>query len=277
MDWHFEQGGKAMGPVSDSQLEELVRSGTVTERTLVWRQGMENWQAYGSVRSETGGAPLPGAVPLTGGADQARCAECGRFFTKDNLVSISNTWICAECKPLFVQKLREGVAGGRMKVWRQGRTLVMAKDAALPDRCVKCNVPTGGQKLPRSLYWHHPAIYAVILLNLLIYVVVALIVRKRANIAVGLCEKHRAIRKRAILTAWILVLIGAGLIIVGIAAGSGADNAWMILGGIVLLLFAAVYGAVRARIVRARRMDGDYVWLDGVCRPYLEELPDWTG
>jgi uncharacterized RDD family membrane protein YckC len=39
----------------------------------------------------------------------SRCSECGRVLNEDELIRFGNALVCAECKPLFVQKLREGV------------------------------------------------------------------------------------------------------------------------------------------------------------------------
>jgi uncharacterized RDD family membrane protein YckC len=40
----------------------------------------------------------------------SRCSECGRVLDEDELIRFGNVLVCAECKPLYVQKLREGVA-----------------------------------------------------------------------------------------------------------------------------------------------------------------------
>jgi uncharacterized RDD family membrane protein YckC len=40
----------------------------------------------------------------------SRCSECGRVLDEDELIRFGNALVCAECKPLYVQKLREGVA-----------------------------------------------------------------------------------------------------------------------------------------------------------------------
>ena len=40
----------------------------------------------------------------------SRCSECGRVLNEDELIRFGNNLVCAECKPLYVQKLREGVA-----------------------------------------------------------------------------------------------------------------------------------------------------------------------
>jgi uncharacterized RDD family membrane protein YckC len=36
------------------------------------------------------------------------CSQCGRSFPRDQVVTFDDQVICAACKPLFVQKLREG-------------------------------------------------------------------------------------------------------------------------------------------------------------------------
>jgi uncharacterized RDD family membrane protein YckC len=38
-----------------------------------------------------------------------RCSECNRDFGEDQLIRFGDSMVCAECKPLFVQKLREGL------------------------------------------------------------------------------------------------------------------------------------------------------------------------
>jgi uncharacterized RDD family membrane protein YckC len=38
-----------------------------------------------------------------------RCSECNRDFGADELITFGNAMVCAECKPVFVQKLREGI------------------------------------------------------------------------------------------------------------------------------------------------------------------------
>ena len=41
------------------------------------------------------------------------CSECGRPFASEDLVRFGNVAVCAECKPNYVQQMREGavVAG----------------------------------------------------------------------------------------------------------------------------------------------------------------------
>lgn len=87
--------------------------------------------------------------------------------------------------------------------WRDGKLLVMRPEANLPDRCIRCNAPAGGFRFKRNLSWHPPGWYLLLFFNLIIYVIVALIVRKRAKVAVGLCARHRKKRANAIILGWL--------------------------------------------------------------------------
>src|SRR5215204_721400 len=44
MTWYFVDRGQQAGPVSDVQLDEHILGGKILPETLVWREGMENWQ-----------------------------------------------------------------------------------------------------------------------------------------------------------------------------------------------------------------------------------------
>jgi hypothetical protein len=64
--------GQQQGPLSEAQLRELIATGKVTPETLVWTEGMANWQKAGDIPGLlTGGGPpamsgSPG-VPASGG------------------------------------------------------------------------------------------------------------------------------------------------------------------------------------------------------------------
>jgi uncharacterized RDD family membrane protein YckC len=116
MNWYYVENGQQSGPVTDAQLEELRLAGTITPDTLVWREGMSDWQPYRDVKvvaEPPPHAPAPpqsteaaaGAAPLPGGLV---CAECGQAFPPDQMIRHGNVFICAGCKPVFLQKLGEG-------------------------------------------------------------------------------------------------------------------------------------------------------------------------
>ncbi len=111
MSWYYAENGKQVGPITEAEFESLVQRGTVRDHTLVWKEGMANWQAYSQVRSPAQpalGAPPPVAPAAGPAAGEVVCVECGRTFTQDNAIQYGTSWVCATCKPVFVQRLREG-------------------------------------------------------------------------------------------------------------------------------------------------------------------------
>ena len=157
-------------------------------------------------------------------------------------------------------------------VWREGKLLVMEKRAELPPRCVKCNAPATGKPLKRKLYWHAPGWYALVLLNLLFYAVVALLVRKTATIHVGLCDRHRGRRRMWIGIAWSMVIAAIAMPFALIPVGEDAVIA-AVAATVILLLAAALTGLYGARVVHATKIDDIRAWVAGVCPAYLAELP----
>jgi hypothetical protein len=265
MEWYYADGDQRRGPMSEEELQKLAGSGKVLPHTLVWRQGMANWQPYASVQIA--------AAPVAGPAEAGRCAECGRTFSTNDMVHYENSWVCAACKPIFLQRLKEGAPPpASMMLWRSDRVLVMNKEATLPDRCVKCNAPAHGQRLKRQLYWHSPYLYLLVVINLLIYAIVALLVRKKARVEIGLCDAHRTKRRIAIALGWLMGLGGFVTFIVSLA------NEWWALALISFVVFiAGFFVGARGSMVSAKKIDQQFVWIRGVCRPYLDTLPEWSG
>ncbi len=119
MNWFYADAGKQAGPIDDAELARFVTSGKITGDTLVWREGMANWQTYWDVRREEmhagESAPpvlpalaVPPAAALALGPNEILCAECRQVFDKGSAIPFEHFFICANCKPAFVQKLKEG-------------------------------------------------------------------------------------------------------------------------------------------------------------------------
>jgi len=163
-------------------------------------------------------------------------------------------------------------------VWRDRKLLVMNKHATLPDICVKSNEPCQGRRLKRNMYWHHPALFVTVLLGILIYAILAVVIRKNALVWVPLSDQWWARRRRAIATAWGLALLGLAVAIGGpiLAAQTKVDSLNIgILLGIVLVLVGMIYAAFKTPMVSPARIDDDFVWLKGVHPAYLAALPDY--
>ena len=63
MTWFYVDAGQQAGPVPDEQMDELVRNGKVRGDTLVWREGLANWQPYSQARPEGVQPPAPPPPP----------------------------------------------------------------------------------------------------------------------------------------------------------------------------------------------------------------------
>jgi hypothetical protein len=270
VNWYYANNGQQTGPISEAELDSLAVRGTVTPTTLVWREGMPQWQPYRTVHQPVAATPSPLLPPII---QQSQCVECQRGFPQEDLLRYENVFVCAACKPAFFQKLREGVATGVLGgLWRSGKLLVLRRETQLPDHCTKCNKPANGFRLRRNLSWHAPWLL-ILLISPIIYVIVAVIVSKRAKIQIGLCPEHRRTRARDLLIAWLIFASSVAAFVLSAVLSNG----WYMLIGIGLLLVSAIYGSVRVPMVQAKRIDDQFVWLNGVSDDYRRDLPEFTG
>jgi hypothetical protein len=157
--------------------------------------------------------------------------------------------------------------------WRDGKVLVMLNGSLLPDRCVKCNAPADLPTKPRKMYWHHPAIYIIALFALLIYAIVAIIVRKQAVVNVGLCAEHK--RRRI----WGLSL-GAGGLLLGIVimiVGAANDACGFALFGLLLFLAGLIAAARLSRLLYPVEITEKIARFKGCGEAFLDGLPSLDG
>lgn len=160
-------------------------------------------------------------------------------------------------------------------IWRWGKVLVMSRHARLPNRCVKSNEPTQ-LRLKRSLSWHHPAIFLGLCAGLLIYVILALVLRKTATIEVGLSKLWFSRRRWAIALGWLFALSSICLIVLGVQLHRTEYRSLVVVAGILGALASLVLANIRAAIVTPYKITDDYIFVKGVHRDYLETLPEWS-
>lgn len=69
---------------------------------------------FGAMASGIGGAVaggVAGAVAGMGGPSQTiTCVNCGQLFPSSAAVMIGSSWVCGNCKPVYMQRMREGGA-----------------------------------------------------------------------------------------------------------------------------------------------------------------------
>jgi len=140
----------------------------------------------------------------------------------------------------------------------------------LPPLCVRCGAPSNGKPVKKAFSWHHPALY-FLLISPLIYVIVAVIVRKMMKINVPLCQEHAKRRSIAVTLAWVLPLIGiADAFILPQFNVDGGIVALVTTG---LILAGLVIWAIVGNPIRPARIDKTHGEFSGFCETFLQQFP----
>ncbi len=245
------RGEEGLEFISDTTLDEHPNDRTIDEH------------AFESTLDEPPELRQRTAAKTSSGGTKP-CPMCGETIKAVAL-------ICRFCgEDLGASERRRGQG-----VWRDGSQLVMCKDAELPVRCVKTNEPTD-RTLRRRLTWHNPLIY-ILVLSPLIYIIVALIVQKTANIKVGLSPEGFRSRRWGIAIGWLSFLLGGVTFIVGVSNSKPNNNWWiMIIAGLLGGLIGIIVGIIKSRVVSPAKITDSHVWLEGIHSDYLSSLPQWS-
>lgn len=150
MVWYYVKDGARQGPVEEAELNRLVGQSIVRPDTLVWCEGMSDWRPYSTVAPAPAppAPPPPAVIPVeplvvaspaltesTPAQEQLQafqtaapapvaqaaspvlyCTQCGRQYPGDEMVRFGAATVCANCKDIYAQRLRETgqVAGARV-------------------------------------------------------------------------------------------------------------------------------------------------------------------
>src|SRR5687768_17258167 len=89
--YHYVVNGQSNGPVTIEQIDDLVKSGSLAAETLIWTDGMPEWQPYSAVR---GGSATSGTTVATGTALASAspiagamvCSVCNQSYPADQVI-----------------------------------------------------------------------------------------------------------------------------------------------------------------------------------------------
>lgn len=115
MTWFFVSAGQQSGPITDIQLDEYILAGKILPDTLIWREGMENWQPCEEIKSAIAlKAPHKVAAGRKSNGNttvaEIVCVECGGLQPHAGALKQGEGWICAACKPAHVQRAKTPAA-----------------------------------------------------------------------------------------------------------------------------------------------------------------------
>jgi uncharacterized RDD family membrane protein YckC len=109
MSWYYAENNERRGPIEDAAFQSLLSAGTIKPDTLVWREGFADWIPYSSAGSVTSPVSTsPGGAAGAVSSSDVACSQCGGHFPADETVTYEGRHVCAACKPLFFQKVKEG-------------------------------------------------------------------------------------------------------------------------------------------------------------------------
>lgn len=95
--WYYENEGIQLGPFTDEEFNGLVQIGKITSSTHVWHEGLTGWMRFAELNPSA--PPQPSSMP---------CAECGRTFSAAEMIQLQGRYVCAGCKPIAIQRMKEG-------------------------------------------------------------------------------------------------------------------------------------------------------------------------
>ena len=162
-------------------------------------------------------------------------------------------------------------------LWRDGKTLVMHRDARLLPLCVRSGDPVNEQGITKKLSWHHPLIALSVFAGCLIYIILAVVLTKKATIEIPLCEDEKRKRTRAVgicIVFGLLSVLGFfGSIYLLAEYSTEAAGALGLLASLIIGVCALGYGNHRSRILRPTKITDSHLWLRGMHPTVLAELP----
>ena len=109
MSWFYVRDNQSDGPHSDEVMQNLVRTGAINAQTPIWREGMPEWQPLAQAAPQFLGGATPPSLSIARSLE-ASCRECGQVFPVSQMVQIRDAKVCAACKPIYLQRIQEGVA-----------------------------------------------------------------------------------------------------------------------------------------------------------------------
>ncbi|HEX7253854.1 MAG TPA: RDD family protein [Thermoanaerobaculia bacterium] len=113
MNWYYVQDSDRVGPVDGGEFERLVAAGRIQPETLVWNETLPGWTPLRDARPGAAAAtstPSPAPIDSGSSAPVSTCSQCGQSFSPDQLMHFEGRTICFNCKPLFVARMKEGIA-----------------------------------------------------------------------------------------------------------------------------------------------------------------------
>lgn len=96
--WYYDLNGQPTGPVNADVLSGLLRSGTITAKTLVWTEGMSAWQELGNTVLVSSTSPYAQPVgvayqPIGTPATKSGPRSTNFYYAPGSVPALKNSYI----------------------------------------------------------------------------------------------------------------------------------------------------------------------------------------
>lgn len=127
MHYFYAFNNEQKGPIDADEFAQLVRQGVITSSTMVWKEGLPNWQPYGDVRGQFPGDGLaPPSSPVNAGREEgmrlaqpvndpqndatAVCAVTGVAYPKKEMIHHQGQWVHRSVQDVFFREMAQEAA-----------------------------------------------------------------------------------------------------------------------------------------------------------------------
>lgn len=156
--------------------------------------------------------------------------------------------------------------------WRCGATLVAEHGATLPPRCVRCNRPVNGPPVQCELFESPSKWWLVTIVGVIPWYALRALRGRRSHLSVHFCEIHLGRQRAATRVA--ILFWATGVIMIALAQTRHGLDA---LGGLLALFIGALVWLLSPGTLAAERIDRNHVWVEGIDRRFLAQLPAEAG
>lgn len=150
-----------------------------------------------------------------------------------------------------------------------GKALVAPKGYIFPAICLKTGATEDlNPRERRKFSWSSPKLAILIIVNILIYALVASICAKRGEVHFHLSRNAARKRRNALLGNWGLLFLAIACFILGATTDTPA---YFWAGGVSMLL-CLIFGIIASRFFWAQKVDKTHIWIRGIPENVAEAL-----
>lgn len=159
--------------------------------------------------------------------------------------------------------------------YHYGNMLVVRDGTVLPHVCPKTNQETGSDDWRKQLRitWTPQWVIALILVNILVVIIVALCIRKSGKITYSMSKAARKKVRIARISGSILLALSLALVTSGIIFTAEDYAGPLIIFGIILI-FVALYAFGKHGMLRAHKFKNGWFLVKGCDPSFLARFPD---